>query len=345
MAHWSYLRSCRTPQEAVVDLVPDGSNGTVEVEARYAIPLFWLAAFDEKNILRAHSADALAENANAEGFFVLCASGAEAANRLRARTTGIVKLLPAVYAPYFEEWIRFVKTSFPHYLVLRAEDVFSMEGDSDAELRVTAAVRSLSRADEGKPIKELDALDHFGGFRDLFSTRPANEEPAVTAMRIRTQLAGFNRIEPTALNGWPRSATAAELTFIGGIKVAACPSLSPEQARLAKTIRDGVGANTLREGVAMAAGKLSGRIPLGADAPTKALRKVIGGGGELLELLRSGFFAILGLLLGPMFLWVGLTGVIQWGLIGLGFGCLVMAVFLLRIAARAFRNLRTITRA
>ena len=345
MAHWSYLRSCKSPQEAVADLLPDSGNGTVSLEARYAIPLFWLAAFDVKNILRAHSADALAEDPNAEGFVVFCASGAEAASRLQTRAAGIVHLLPAVYAPYFEEWIRFVKASFPHYLVLRAEDVFAMEGHSDAELRVTAAVRSLSPADYGKSIKELAALDYFGSFRDLFGSRPADEEPALTAMHIRTQLAGFNRIEPTALDGWPRSPTAAELAFISAIKTADRAPLSPEQARLTQAIRDGVSANTLREGVAMAAGKLSGRIPLGADAPTKALRKVIGGGGELLELLRSGFFGILALLLGPLFLWVGFSGVVQWSLIGLGFGCLIVAAVLLRSAARAFRNLRTITRA
>jgi hypothetical protein len=87
------------------------------------------------------------------------------------------------------------------------------------------------------------------------------------------------------------------------------------------------------------------------DKPTAAPPRLfrvptaIGGGGELLELLHSGFFAILGLLLGPLFLWVGFSGVIQWGLIGLGFGCLVMAVLLLRSAVRAFRDLRTITRA
>jgi hypothetical protein len=106
-----------------------------------------------------------------------------------------------------------------------------------------------------------------------------------------------------------------------------------------------VSANTVRGGLALAAGKLSGRIPMGADAPTKTLRKVIGGGGELLEVLRSGFFGILGLVLGPLFLWAGFSGAIQWSLIGLGFGCLIVAAVLLRSAARAFRNLLTIRRA
>ena len=124
MAHWSYLRSCNSPQEAVADWVPDASHGIVQLESRFAIPLFWLAAFDVRNILRVQSADALAEDTNVETFVVLCAEGAEAANRLRARADSIVKLLPAVYAAYFDDWIRFVKTSFPHYLVLRAEDVF-----------------------------------------------------------------------------------------------------------------------------------------------------------------------------------------------------------------------------
>ena len=346
MAHWSYLRSCTSEKDAVADFLTDDSNGTVELEARYSIPLFWFAAFGVKNIMRAPSADAQAEaGTSAEQFVVLCASGVEATNRLRARAAGICKLLPEVYAPYFEDWIRFVKTTFPHYIVLRAEDIFLMEDLHDAELRVTAALTSLARADEGKSVKELDALDYFGSFRDLFSTRPADEEPAFTAMRLRTQLAGFNGIDSTALNGWPRSAPEAELNFIRSIKVDSVASLPPEQARLAATIRDGTSANTIREGVAMAAGNLSGRIPLGADAPTKLLRKTIGGGGELLELLRSGFLSLMGLLLGPVFLWVGFSGVIQWSVVAIGFGLLGVGVFLLRAAVRAFRNLRTIMRA
>ena len=158
-----------------------------------------------------------------------------------------------------------------------------MEGYRDAELRVTAAVRALSRADEGKSIKELDALDHFGGFRDLFSTRPANEERAATAMRIRTQLAGFNRIEPTALNGWPRSATAAELSFIEGSR-STQPCLYHLNKRTSQKPFAKASAPThcAKESPWLRASSAA-RIPLGADAPTKTLRKVIGGGGELLE--------------------------------------------------------------
>jgi hypothetical protein len=342
MANWSYLRSCVSLQEAVADYAPQNVG---ELEARYGIPLFWLACFDVTHILRAQSAQALAADPNAGSFVVLCTSGNDAVTRLRTRAARIAKLLPNVYAAYFEEWVRFVKASFPHFMVLRAEEVFSMEGYSDAELRLTAALRALSAADSGKPIKELDALDWFGSFRDLFSSRLPDEDPAMTAIRWRTALAGFNRIDPAVLDGWPRSAGAAELGFIASIVPTSGQPPPSEHAHLTKVIREGVTANSMREGLAMAAGKLSGRIPLGSDAPTKALRKAIGGGGELLALLRSGFFGVLGLILGPLFIWVGFQSVIQWNLIGIGAGCLVVAVVALRSAVRAFRNLRTITRA
>lgn len=345
MANWSYLRDCASPHEAVGDFVPNRAGAANELVARYTIPLFWLACFDVTNMLRAHSAEALADNANAESFVVFCCAGDEAVIRLRRRAPGICKLLPAVYAPYFEEWTRFVKASFPRHLVLRAEDVFSMEGYRDAELRVTAAVRSLSPADDGRSIKELDALDYFGNFRDLFAWRPADEEPVMTALRWRTVLAGCNRIDPGALDGWPRAAGAAELRFIESVAPESARPQSPDQAHLTKMIREGVNANTLREGLAMAAGKLSGRIPMGADAPSKTMRKAIGGGGELLELLRSGFFGVLGLILGPLFIWVGVQGVVAWNLIGIGAGALLVALLCLRSAVRAFRNLRTISRA
>jgi hypothetical protein len=79
----------------------------------------------------------------------------------------------------------------------------------------------------------------------------------------------------------------------------------PERARLALTIRHGVAPTTVRAGLPLAADKFTGRVPLGADAPTKTLRKVLGGGGELLELLRSLMFGLLALIIGAALIWVG----------------------------------------
>jgi hypothetical protein len=113
---------------------------------------------------------------------------------------------------------------------------------------------------------------------------------------------------------------------------------------LALTIRHGVAPTTVRAGLHLAADKFTGSVPLGADAPTKTLRKVLGGGGELLELLRSLMFGLLALIIGAALIWVGCQQPLQWKFLAVGAIVLVIGAFFLRAARTAFLNLRTIAR-
>ena len=296
MAHWSYLRSCRSVQEAAADPLAGGDEGTPELAARYAIPLFWLAAFDETNILK---------DADGEGF-VLCASGPEAADRLQRRgrrhqpvvagrlcallrgmdplRQGIVSALRGVCAPRI--YFPWKTTATPDY----------------ASPRHCARCRAQTMASRSKSSMRSTTT---GASAELFGSRPADDDVALTAMRNRTVLAGFNRIEPTALDGWPRSPTAAELAFIRSIDPAAKSPLAPDQAQLAKTIREGVSANTLREGFESGRGQVERPHPLGRGTRRRnGCAKPSAPGANCWSCSGGGFFGVLAFILGPLFLWV-----------------------------------------
>lgn len=91
--------------------------------------------------------------------------------------------------------------------------------------------------------------------------------------------------------------------------------------------------------------KMSGELPLGVDAPTRGLRKFLGGAGELLVVLRDGFFGLLLVLLGPVFIWAGWGPPPSWITLAVGVGCLPPGLWLLRAAWRAQHRFRAILKA
>jgi hypothetical protein len=122
------------------------------------------------------------------------------------------------------------------------------------------------------------------------------------------------------------------------------PRLRAEH-ELTRRIREGVRPAGFRERLALAFDKWTGAMPLGVDAPNRTARKWIAGSAELLELLRAGMLGALASALGVLLLALTMIGDRDLFLLGVGGGLLAVGVWCLRLARRAYRNLRAITQA
>jgi hypothetical protein len=120
------------------------------------------------------------------------------------------------------------------------------------------------------------------------------------------------------------------------------PSADDELGRM---IREGVRPTGTGDRLRLALDKMTGRAPLGVDAPNATARKLIGGGGELLAALKFGFFALLLGILGLGFVWAGLQEPRSWKTGAWGAGMLLLALLSGRTCYRAVRNVKAITRA
>ena len=119
---------------------------------------------------------------------------------------------------------------------------------------------------------------------------------------------------------------------------------TPEQDELTRVIREGVPQpQGIKESLQMTAGKLTGRVPLGATAPNKTVRKALAGGGELLAVIKYGLIGALLTLMGLLMLWACIT---PWNLKGVVFGAgmLFLGIWCLKTSVQAFRNLRSISK-
>jgi hypothetical protein len=95
----------------------------------------------------------------------------------------------------------------------------------------------------------------------------------------------------------------------------------------------------------LVADKLLGNVPLGVDAPNKTARKVIGGGGSLFIVIKYGFFGLLAVILGALFIWAGCNGQFDIKVVGIGVAALLLGIFALLRAGRAWQVLKAISRA
>jgi hypothetical protein len=95
----------------------------------------------------------------------------------------------------------------------------------------------------------------------------------------------------------------------------------------------------------LAADKLLGNVPLGVDAPNKTARKIIGGGGSLFIVIKYGFFGLLAVILGALFLWAGSNDQFDIKVVGIGVAALLLGIFALLRAWRAWGVLKAISRA
>jgi hypothetical protein len=117
------------------------------------------------------------------------------------------------------------------------------------------------------------------------------------------------------------------------------------ESEITRLVRDGVRPEGLKGRLDLAVDKALGNVPLGVDAPNKTVRKMIGGGWELLHVLKFGFFGGLSSLFGIAFLYVGLAGKSGFVVPAVGAVLLVLGIWCLRAAREAYRSLRAISKA
>ena len=114
---------------------------------------------------------------------------------------------------------------------------------------------------------------------------------------------------------------------------------------LTEIVRTGVHPQSGLSGLRRAAEKFTGAVPMGIEAPTKGLRKAIGGGWELLAVLKYSFGAVVFLIFGVACCYFGARDKFELEVFSFGVGSLALAVLLAHWALRAARNLRSIAKA
>jgi len=119
-----------------------------------------------------------------------------------------------------------------------------------------------------------------------------------------------------------------------------------EQDELTRTVRDGVPRpHGIKEAIKLTGDKLSGRVPLGADASNKTVRKTLAGGSELLAVVKFSFLGSILVLLGAVFIWAGFSGGANWQTLGVGVVVVLLGGWCLKTAIGAFQRLQSIRRA
>jgi hypothetical protein len=112
-----------------------------------------------------------------------------------------------------------------------------------------------------------------------------------------------------------------------------------------RLMQDGRHPEDFKGRAQLAADKLLGNVPLGVDAPNKTARKVIGGGGSLFIVIKYGFFGLLAVILGALFIWAGSNGQFDIKVVGVGVAALLVGLFALLRAWRGWQVLKAISRA
>jgi hypothetical protein len=117
------------------------------------------------------------------------------------------------------------------------------------------------------------------------------------------------------------------------------------QDDVTRLIREGRRPEDLKGRMRLAVDKLSGAAPLGVDAPNKTVRKVLGGAGSVLVVLRFGIAGVLALVFAGLFTWGAFIGRFDVKMLGYGAVALVVAALCLRKAWRACGTVKAIARA
>jgi len=355
MANFAHLTGC--PDRAAAqryDFKAIWAAPGLELTARHSIPLFWLAGFDRADEVltqwpppNSRRTDGFPEE-TPEELLVLCAAGKDFSARLTRRRSAVLALLPAPTAYLYDEWCRFVWMHFPQHLLLRTEDIFSMDGFGEGAERLRDALDTLKAADAGHPIRDGGAIDCFASYTTLFAERRHGESAPDAAARWRSALAGFAYTEQGDLL-WPARPQQPEIDLAAALPQAEASapagSAAARDQALTTLIREGRRPGDVRGRLRLAFDKLVGDVPLGADAPNKTARKIIGSGAALLATLRHAFFALLSAPMGVMLLYVGLHGSFNLLNAGLGAVLLAVGVYCGWLFVRAWRRLRAILRA
>ncbi len=118
------------------------------------------------------------------------------------------------------------------------------------------------------------------------------------------------------------------------------------QDELTRVVREGVPRpQGIKEALKLAGDKLTGRVPLGADASSKTVRKTLAASSELLAVVKFGFVGSLLVLLGALFIWAGFSGSVNWQTLGVGVVLVLLGGWCLKTAIGAFQRLQLIRKA
>ena len=129
-------------------------------------------------------------------------------------------------------------------------------------------------------------------------------------------------------------------------KVGIQPKHTEASNPLTETVRaGGIQPQSGLSGLELAAEKLTGAVPMGIEAPTKGLRKAIGGGWELLAVMEYSFGAVVFLIFGVACCYFGAKDKFELEVFSFGVGSLALAALFARWALRAAKNLRSIAKA
>jgi len=119
-----------------------------------------------------------------------------------------------------------------------------------------------------------------------------------------------------------------------------------EQDELTRLVQEGVPKpQGFKEALKLTGDKLAGRVPLGADASNKTVRKTLAGGSELLAVVKFSFLGSVLVLLGAFFLWAGFSGGLNSQTLGVGVVVVLLGGWCLKTAIGAFQRLQSIRRA
>lgn len=359
MGNYASFRGCGSRQSAarpvpLFDASTSGAeSGGTQVEAKYRIPLFWMAGFSPDDLVIVQARDVEpAGNAASEAtasWSVPCAPVHQFVTRARARRGAVLSVVPAALGDCYDEWIRFVERRFTRFVMIETSDLFSMTDPEEASLRLRGALRAL-QASEGKVrLTDTAALDWFAQCLDAFHHRAIGATADDTARYWRSLLGGEAWIADgtDSRQIWPTRPTAAEVAHAASLPEAPLPG-SEEDADAAITalVRTGVQPENFRERLRLVAQQATGDVPRGVDAPTRGLRKGIAGAHALLSVVRNSLVGFILAGLGLLFTWAGVyTRPIYWYAVALGGALLLVGGWLLRSAWRGRRQLRAILRA
>lgn len=107
---------------------------------------------------------------------------------------------------------------------------------------------------------------------------------------------------------------------------------------LMRMVREGVRPEGLEDRIKFAVDSLHGRLPHGADAPSRTVRKAISGGFALAQALSGGFFGLMCIVLAAI-------AAIDIGNLALAGGFVLLGAWLWKVAWQAWLLWKTISRA
>lgn len=199
MANTTYL-SGAPPLERVRRHAATGAAlnpGEPELEARYAVPLFWLACFTAADQIPVAADDG---DADSERWIDVCAGASAAIARFDARRPALAALPPPSFAPVFDAWTGFLAANYRACIHVRMRDFFAMDDYEVSETSLARAFAVLARADAGSAISGFEGLAYIVGISDLTALQSvgAGESLEEATHRHNVLLAGWH-----AQGAWP----------------------------------------------------------------------------------------------------------------------------------------------